>query len=101
MSATPAPALTAASDRLYNAVERLEASLKYVTVAHDRDVHQHEQLQAIERENNTLREDRESLAASLKQLQQQYDDLQRVASSIYGKLDNAIERITKVVDNNA
>lgn len=101
MTAEPSTPLFNAMERLLSAVDRLDGSLKHVTVQQDRDIHQQQQLQVFERENQTLREERESLGASLKQLQQQYDDLQRVASSIYGKLDDAIRRISKVVDNNA
>jgi len=91
----------ASADRVFGALERLEKNLKHITVAQARDVQQQRQLSELEKENVTLREERESLMRSLKQLQEQYDDLQRVASSIYGKLDNAISRISKVVDNNA
>ena len=93
--------LYAATERLLAAVERLDASTKHVTVQTARDVQQQQQLQFFERENNTLRAEQDALSGSLTRLQEQHEELKRVASAIYGKLDNAISRITKIVDNNA
>ena len=90
-----------ATERLLAAVDRLDASIKHVTVQTARDVQQQQQLQHFQRENNLLRNEQEELAASLARLQEQHEDLKRVATAIYGKLDNAILRITKIVDNNA
>ena len=88
-----------ATERLFSAVERLESGIAQVTVQASRDVHQQQQLQLFERENKTLKHEQEQLAASLSHLQTQYEELKRVATMIYGKLDNAISRITKIVEN--
>jgi regulator of replication initiation timing len=89
-----------ATERLLTAVERLDASIQHVSVQTARDVHQQQQMQVFERENNALRVEQEQLASSLSRLQEQYEELKRVATAIYGKLDNAIARITKIVDHN-
>ncbi|NBX03522.1 MAG: hypothetical protein EBR02_05595 [Alphaproteobacteria bacterium] len=90
-----------ATQRLLLAVDRLEVGTQQMSVQASRDVHQQQQLQLFERENKSLKEEQEQLAASLSHLQSQYEELKRVATMIYGKLDNAILRITKIVDNNA
>ena len=93
--------LSEATSRLLDAVDRLDSSIQQVTVQADRDERQQQQLQFYERENNSLKIETEQLSASLNRLQEQYEELKRVATTIYGKLDNAISRITKIVDNNA
>jgi DNA repair exonuclease SbcCD ATPase subunit len=89
-----------ATERLLQAVDRLEAGVQHVSVQSARDVHQQQQLKLFERENKTLKQEQEQLSASLTRLQEQYEELKKVATTIYGKLDNAITRITKIVDNN-
>ncbi len=93
--------LYGATQRLFSAVEHLEATVSQVSVQAARDVHQQQQLQLFERENKALKDEQEQLAATLSQMQGQYEELKRVATMIYAKLDNAISRISKIVDNNA
>ncbi len=89
-----------ATERLLSAVDRLESGIQQVSHSASRDVHQQQQLQLFERENKALRQEQEQLAASLAGLQSQYEELKRVATMIYAKLEGAITRITKIVDNN-
>lgn len=88
-----------ATRRLVSALERLERNLQHVTVGQERDVQQHQHIQYYERENAALRAEQESLQGSLVDLQQQYEELQGVATTIYGKLDDSIRRLTQILEN--
>jgi hypothetical protein len=99
MSQTQDHPLFAATRRLLGALDRLEHNLTHVTVAHDRDVHQEQQLVVFERENAALKQERESLNNAIAQLQYQYDDLHKVASTIHGKLDDSIKRLTQIIED--
>lgn len=91
--------LQAATYRLVTALERLEHNLEQVTVNAGRDSQNSQQVAVFERENATLRREQENLNVAISQLQYQYNDLHQVASTIYGKLDDAIKRLTKIIDN--
>jgi len=90
--------LYVATRRLVNALDRLEGNLKYVTVAQDRDVHQEQQMVFFERENAALKQERENLNKAIAQLQSQYNDLHKIASTIYGKMDDSIKRLTQIIE---
>ena len=90
--------LYVATRRLVNALDRLEGNLQHVTVDRDRSVHQEQQMVIFERENAALKQERESLNAAIAELQYQYNDLHKVASSIHGKLDDSIKRLTQIID---
>jgi DNA repair exonuclease SbcCD ATPase subunit len=88
-----------ATHRLVRALDTLENNLQQVTVGRDRDVMQHQHIQHYERENAALRAQQAELSDSLANMQQQYDELQTVATTIYGKLDDAIARLSKILES--
>ena len=98
MSDTPQHPLYVATRRLVNALDRLESNLQRITVAQDRDVHQEQQMVYFERENAALKQERENLNNAIAQLQYQYNDLHTIASTIYGKLDDSIKRLTQIIE---
>lgn len=87
-----------AADRVMAALDRLESSLQQLTVGQDRDVQQHQHLLQYQRENTALLAEQEKLQETIVGLQQQYDELQGVASNIYGKLDTSIERLSQILE---
>ncbi len=87
-----------ATNRLAAALERLELGLQQVTVGRERDVQQHQHLLSYQRENEALLEEQEKMQTTIMNLQQQYEELQGVASTIYGKLDTSIERLTQILE---
>jgi predicted nuclease with TOPRIM domain len=91
--------LITAKKRLVSALERLERNLQHITVEQERDALQHQHIQYYERENSALRDEQENLSQSITQLRQQYDELQGVATTIYGKLDDSIKRLTQILEN--
>ena len=93
---SPRP-IFAATERLAAALDRLERNLQQVAVAQARELQQHEQLVAFERENVQLQQERDNLNHAIGQLKGQYTDLHRVATTIHGKLDDSIKRLTKIV----
>lgn len=99
MTQDPQHPLFLATRRLAAALDRLESNLQQVSVQRDRDVHQDQQLTVFERENEALKQERERLHVTVTQLQLQYDDLHHIASTIYGKLDDSIKRLSQLVEN--
>lgn len=87
-----------ATARLISALERLESNLQHITVSKERDIQQHQHLQQYQRENTELQEEQKKLQETIVDLQQQYEELQGVAATIYSKLDNSIEHITKILE---
>jgi len=98
MADTQQHPLYVATRRLVNALDRLESNLQHVTVGQDRCVLEAQQLVVFERENAALKLERENLNAALAELQYQYNDLHKVASSIHGKLDDSIKRLTQIIE---
>jgi hypothetical protein len=90
--------LYAATKRLVSALARLERNLQQQAESHERDSGQQEQLVFFERENEGLRQERENLNTAISELQSQYADLHQVASAIYGKLEDSIKRLTKIIE---
>ncbi len=88
-----------ASRRLAEALDRLERGLQHVTVQQDRGIQQEQQLMQYTRENDALKNERELLARTIVQLEEQYTELQKVASTVYDKLDASIERINQIIEN--
>jgi uncharacterized protein YlxW (UPF0749 family) len=92
--------LYTATERLVAALDRLERNMKTVTAARPpRDPRQNEQMALFQRENESLKTERENLNTAISQLQHQYDDLQQVATTIYGKLNDSIKRLNHIVEN--
>jgi uncharacterized coiled-coil DUF342 family protein len=91
--------LYVATRRLVDALNRLEQNLGQVKAVREKSGEQAEKLEATLRETSTLKQERESLNATVEQLQGQYEDLHQVASTIYGKLDDSIKRITQIIEN--
>ena len=58
-----------------------------------------QQLALFERENEGLRQERENLNSAISMLQNQYSELHQVASTIYGKLDDSIQRLTHIIEH--
>ena len=96
MADSPQNPLYAATNRLAAALERLESNLKKAPAA---DPAAQQQLDVFERENQSLREERANLDGAIVQLQDQYNDLHQVATTIYGKLDDSIRRLTQIIEN--
>lgn len=90
--------LNHAINRLISALERLELNLQHVTVGQERNVQQHQHLLNYQRENEYLLEEKERSQVIISNLQQKYEELQGVAATIYGKLDNSIERLTQILE---
>ena len=90
--------LYAATRRLVRALDTLEGNLKTISAQSRQDVGEAEKILYFERENKALREERESLNNSIAQLQRQYNDLQKVATSIYTQLDDSIERLNQLIE---
>ena len=90
--------LFAASHRLVAALDRLERNLQELSVARDRDVLQQQQLSQFTRENESLRAERETLNLVIERLNSQYNDLQKVATNIHGKLDDSVKRISQILE---
>lgn len=91
--------LYVATRRLVGALDRLESNLKQAMVAPDDADHPNQQLMVFEKENSALRQERENLNAAIAKLQMQYNDLHKVASTIYGKLDDSIKRLTQIIED--
>ena len=91
--------LYAATDRLASALERLERNLQHSMNAAAADPQMAVQLDAFSQENQALREERANLDGAIVQLQDQYNDLHQVASTIYNKLDDSIRRLTQIMEN--
>lgn len=90
--------LLAASQRLVAALERLERGSQRKNIERTYDAKQSERLTFFERENESLRQERKKLDHAITDLQGRYDDLQRVATAIYGKLDDSIKRLSQIVE---
>ncbi len=99
MADIPSHPLYLATNRLVEALNRLEKNLEKMTANREQDTQKKQQLVAFERENESLRQERENLNAAIGQLQYQYNDLHQVASTIYGKLDDSIRRLTRIVES--
>ena len=90
--------LYVATRRLVKALDRLEGNLKQVSVSQDREVKKESQILLFEKENTELKQERESLNNAIAQLQHQYNDLHKIAATIYGKLDDSIKRLTQIIE---
>ncbi len=90
--------LIMASRRLMTALDRLERNLQQVSVMRDREVASEHKLNLFIRENENLRLERENLNSAFTSLTHQYEDLQKVAKNIHGKLDDSARRITQILE---
>ena len=98
MTDTPTHPLYVATRRLVKALDRLEGNLKQIAVQHDGGEDQQEKIIYFEHENHALKQEREKLNSSIAHLQRQYNEVHRVASTIYGKLDDSIKRLTQIIE---
>lgn len=98
-SGDPQHPIFIATKRLVTALDRLEDSLLEKMTVPSRDPEQDEQLALFEQENETLRQERENLNSAIATLESQYGDLHKAASTIYGKLDDSIKRLTQIIEN--
>lgn len=90
--------LIMATRRLMSALDRLEKNLQQVSVTRDREVASEQKLSVFMRENEMLMHERENLAQAFSKLTHQYQDLQQVAKTIHGKLDDSARRITQILE---
>ncbi|MDE3059686.1 MAG: hypothetical protein KGJ06_01585 [Pseudomonadota bacterium] len=90
--------LYAATHRLLEALNRLEHNLQRRVGKPQEPPESQEQLAFFERENESLRQERENLNAAISLLKRQYSDLHHAASAIYNKLDDSIRRLTKIIE---
>lgn len=90
--------LYAATQRLLKALDRLEQGMTRPAPGPATDTGQEQKVLAFQQENNELKKERENLNAAISQLENQYSDLHKVASTIYGKLDDSIKRLTQIID---
>lgn len=88
-----------ASRRLQDALDRLERNLQHITVQQSRGIQQEQQLMVVMRDNDALKSERDKLRQSVANLEEQYAELQKVASTVYDKLDASIERINQIIEN--
>jgi len=98
MAHTSEHPLIMATRRLMSALDRLERNLQQVSVTRDREVQNEQKLNLFVRENESLLHERENLSVAFNQLTLQYEDLQQVARTIHGKLDDSARRITQIIE---
>lgn len=96
MTDSPSHPLYVATRRLVKALDRLENNLRHGAAR--RDPRRDQQMAFFERENAALKEERENLNRAIAQLQYQYNDLHKIASTIYGKLDDSVKRLTQIIE---
>lgn len=90
--------LIMATRRLMAALDRLERNLQQVSVSRDREVQNEQKISIFMRENESLKAERQNLTAAFGRLTDQYEDLQKVAKTIHGKLDDSARRITEILE---
>jgi hypothetical protein len=93
--------LYAATDRLIAALDRLEDNLHYAADQQKsaaRTLEQEEQMRLFEQENQVLKSEHAKLNGAITTLKSQYSDLHQVASTIYGKLEDSIKRLTQIIE---
>lgn len=90
--------LILATRRLMSALDRLEKNLQQVSVTRDREMANEQRLSSFIRENESLTRERENLNHAISELTLQYEDLQHVAKTIHGKLDDSARRITQILE---
>ncbi len=88
-----------ATERLVSALDRLEGNLRHMPATGAHEERYAQQISIFEHENEALKGERENLNNAIAQLRYQYDDLHHVASTIYGKLNDSIKRLTHIIDN--
>ena len=98
MTETNEHPLIMATRRVMEALGALEHKLQQVSVARDRELAREKQISQFARENENLKEERENLNDVIARLTGQYQDLQKVATSIHGKLDDSVKKITQILE---
>ena len=98
LSDTSQHPLFIATRRLVKALDRLEGNLKQGLPRPAGNDESDEKIIVFERENAELKQEREKLNRSIAELQRQYNDLQKIASGIYIKLDHSIQRLTQIIE---
>ncbi|MEZ5691947.1 MAG: hypothetical protein R3D71_09830 [Rickettsiales bacterium] len=94
-----------ATNRLISSLEKLENNIRNAHnviqdahISREREAQQHQHLLSYQRENTALLEEQERMQTTILNLQQQYEELQGVAATIYGKLDNSIEKLNDILE---
>ncbi len=91
-------ALAQAAERLVAALDRLEDRLSHCQAPPPATEHESGQLALFAQENETLRNEQADLHETIRELQSQYDDLHKVAVTIYNKLEDSIKRLTRIME---
>ena len=98
MTQQPEHPLILATRRVMTALDGLERKLQQESVTRDRELMREQQLSQFVRENESLKEERENLNDVIAKLTGQYQDLQKVATNIHGKLDDSVRKITQILE---
>lgn len=88
--------LAEATERLRDALDRLENRV-YEALNRQNAAEKGDEAVYFERENEALRAERDSLNLTIHELQSQYGELHRAASTIYNKLGDSIKRLTQII----
>ena len=91
--------LTAALEKIGAALDRLDSKIQQKSVKNGHDEREKQHLTLVVGENKQLQEEQVRLNQAIDDLQNQYDDLHKVAVNIYGRLDDSVRRITKIIGN--
>lgn len=91
--------LTVALGKIHAALDRLDRGIQQKTVEKAHNEREKQHLTLITNENKQLQDDQVRLNQTIDDLQNQYDDLHKVAVNIYGRLDDSVRRITKIIGN--
>lgn len=86
-----------ATERAEAALERLEGGVRRAANARQDTEEADEKIRFFKRENENLRQERESLNLAIEQLKKQYGDLHKAASTVYNKLSDTIKRLTQII----
>ncbi len=86
-----------ATERLMSALDRLEHNIRMSAAKRVDGIRETEQAAFFEQENRLLRQERESLNATIDKLTHEYQDLQKSATTIYRKLNESIKRLTNII----
>lgn len=91
--------LTAALEKIHAALDRLEVGVQQKSVENGHNEREKQHLSLVVSENKALQEEQQRLNQAIDDVQNQYDDLHKVAVNIYGRLDDSVRRITKIIGN--
>lgn len=90
-------ALATALGRVTAVLDRLEAGIQQRNIEQGHQERHEQHLTLVVNENRQLQDEQQKLNQAIDELQTQYDDLHKVAVNIYGRLDDSVRRITKII----